>query len=113
MNEPTNRLILTASVVERDAMRYTPAGLPALNLQLEHASSVQEAGQARQIKAVMKAVALGANAERLASTVAGSVWRFTGFLATPRNGKHVVFHIQEFLPEPNPLSQQEAPIQPD
>jgi primosomal replication protein N len=113
VNEATNRLILTASVIERDAMRYTPAGLPALNLQLEHASSVQEAGQVRQVKAVMKAVALGANAERLASTVAGSVWRFTGFLATPRNGKHVVFHIQEFLPELTPLSQQEAPVQPD
>lgn len=112
MNEATNRLILTASVVERDAMRYTPAGLPALNLQLEHASSVQEAGQVRQIKAVMKAVALGTNAERLASTAAGSVWRFTGFLATPRNGKHVVFHIQEFLPEPTPLSQQDMPAQP-
>ena len=112
MSEAANCLILTASVVERDAMRYTPAGVPALNLLLEHASSVQEAGQIRQVKAAMKAVALGANAERLNSQVAGSVWRFTGFVATPRNGKHVVFHIQEFLPEPTPLSQQDAPTQP-
>jgi primosomal replication protein N len=111
VNEAANRLILTASVVERDALRYTPAGVPALNLKLEHASSVQEAGQMRQVKAAVKAVALGANAERLATQVAGSVWRFTGFLATPRNGKHVVFHVQEFLPEPTPLSQQDAPAQ--
>ena len=113
MNEAANRLILTASVVERDAMRYTPAGIPALNLKLEHASSVEEAGQVRQIKAALKAVALGANAERLAHQVAGSIWSFTGFLATPRNGKSVVFHIQEFLPVQTPLSQQDAPRQSD
>jgi primosomal replication protein N len=44
----------------------------------------------------MKAVAFGAMAERLVKQVIGSAWRFNGFLATPRNGKHVVFHIQEF-----------------
>ena len=77
-------------------MRYTPAGVPALNLKLEHASSVVEAGQAREIKAAMKALAFGSMAERLATQATGSVWSFKGFLATPRNGKHVVFHIQEF-----------------
>ncbi len=112
MSEAANCLILTASIAERDALRYTPAGLPALNLKLEHASSVQEAGQQRQVKAVMKAVAIGANAERLANQAAGSVWRFTGFLATPRNGKYVVFHIQEFLQDPSMMSQQVAAVQP-
>ena len=77
-------------------MRYTPAGLPALNLRLEHESSVEEAGQTRQVKTAIKAVAFGALAERLGNQAIGSVWRFSGFLATPRNGKLVVFHIQEF-----------------
>ena len=35
-------------------MRYTPAGIPALNLQLEHESETQEAGQPRQIKVAVK-----------------------------------------------------------
>ena len=77
-------------------MRYTPAGLPALNLRLEHASEILEAGQVRQVKLVVKAVAFGAMAERLVKQAIGSRWRFNGFLATPRNGKSVVFHIQEF-----------------
>ena len=106
MNEAANCLILTASIAEREALRYTPAGIPALNLKLEHASSVQEAGQVRQVKAAMKAVALGSNAERLAHQAVGSAWRFTGFVATPRNGKQVVFHIQEFLQDPSMFSQQ-------
>lgn len=97
MSDATNQLVLTACIAELDAMRYTPVGVPALNLKLEHTSSLSEAGQTRQVKAAMKALAFGAIAERLARQAAGSVWTFSGFLATPRNGKHVVFHIQEFL----------------
>ncbi|MDO8250760.1 MAG: primosomal replication protein N [Rhodoferax sp.] len=96
MNHVANQLVLTACIVELDALRYTPAGLPALNMRLEHESDMQEAGQTRQVKAAMKAVAFGAMAERLVKQAIGSAWRFSGFLATPRNGKHVVFHIQEF-----------------
>ncbi|HSV52173.1 MAG TPA: primosomal replication protein N [Burkholderiaceae bacterium] len=91
-----NQLALTACIAEAKALRYTPAGLPALDLRLEHESSIEEAGQTRQVKAAVKAVALGAVAERIGSQPIGSVWRFSGFLATPRNGKYVVFHIQEF-----------------
>ena len=78
-------------------MRYTPAGMPALNLRLEHESQVSEAGGQRTVKVAVKAVAFGTLAERLAKQAIGSVWRFSGFLATPRNSKNVVFHIQEFL----------------
>jgi primosomal replication protein N len=47
----------------------------------------------------MKSVALGTVAEQLAKQDIGSSWRFTGFLATPRGTKYVVFHIQEFVKE--------------
>ncbi|CAN5586481.1 hypothetical protein BH11PSE7_BH11PSE7_14960 [soil metagenome] len=77
-------------------MRYTPAGLPALDMRLEHESTIVEAGQARQVNAAIKAVAFGAVAEAIRIQPLGSCFRFTGFLATPRNGKYVVFHIQEF-----------------
>ena len=49
----------------------------------------------RQVKLVVKAVAFGTLAERLVKQPIGSMWRFDGFLATPRNGKSVVFHVQE------------------
>lgn len=77
-------------------MRYTPVGLPALDLRLEHESFIQEAGQERQVKASVKAVAFGAMAERLVKQAIGSSWRFNGFVATPRNGKSLVFHVEEF-----------------
>lgn len=91
-----NQLLLSASVAELGALRYTPAGLPAVDLKLEHESTLQEAGKSRQVKTALKAVAFGAVAERLATQSMGSLWRFRGFLATPGNGKYPVLHIQDF-----------------
>jgi primosomal replication protein N len=91
-----NQLVLTACVAEIGSLRFTPAGLPAVDLRLEHESVIFEAGQPRQVKTALKAVAFGAVAERLARQALGSLWRFQGFLATPGNGKHAVLHIQDF-----------------
>ncbi len=94
-----NRVALTACIAEAQALRFTPAGLPAIELRLEHRSEQQEAGQNREVKAAMKAVAFGAMAERLARQPIGSLWCFSGFLATPRNGKHAVLHVQDIQPD--------------
>jgi len=88
--------VISARISEAKPLRYTPAGLPALDMRLEHLSRTTEAGQEREVKAEIKAVAIGALAERLAGHEIGSPWRFTGFLATPRNGRNVVFHVQDF-----------------
>ena len=90
-----NQIALTACIAEVQALRYTPAGLPALDLRLEHESQQKEAGVQREVKAAIKAVAFGTLAERLARQALGSHWEFQGFLASPRNGKGVVFHIQD------------------
>jgi len=90
-----NHVALKACIAEAAALRFTPAGVPAIELRLEHGSQQMEAGQMREVKAVLKAVAFGAMAERLARQPIGSLWRFTGFLATPRNGKHPVLHVQD------------------
>ncbi len=91
-----NRTELSACIAEQAALRYTPAGLPALDLILEHVSDVEEAGQMRKVQLKLRALAIGSLAERLVKQAVGSVWTFKGFLATPRQGKSVVLHIQEF-----------------
>ncbi len=93
-----NQVLLSARIAETSALRYTPAGLPALDFRLEHESELLEAGQARQVKAAVKAVAIGSVAEGIVRQPVGSAWAFKGFLATPRNGKHPVLHIQSFEP---------------
>lgn len=91
-----NQTILSARIAEAKALRYTPAGLPALDLLLEHESEANEAGLRRQVKLAIKAVAFGTDAETLVRQAVGSGFRFTGFLAAARGGKHPVLHIQSF-----------------
>ena len=90
-----NHVALTACIAELTALRYTPAGLPALDMRIEHSSQQTEAGNLRNVNASVKAVAFGALAEKLARQALGSQWRFQGFLASPRNSKAVVLHIQD------------------
>ncbi|QDL37978.1 primosomal replication protein N [Rhodoferax sediminis] len=91
-----NHVVLTACIAEVNALRHTPAGLPALDMRLEHESSIEEAGQMRQVKMAIKAVAFGAMAERIGQQIIGSAWKFTGFLANARGGKHIVLHVLDF-----------------
>lgn len=91
-----NRLVLTAHLVERGALRYTPAGLPALDLGLKHESQVTQDGQTRKVWFEIKARAIGNGiTERLNVLEMGSVHGFAGFLGSQRNGRGVVFHVIE------------------
>ena len=92
-----NHAQLAARIAEASALRHTPAGIPAIDLVLEHESAQVEAGQARQVKLAIRAVAFGALAETLKAQALGSSWRFDGFLAAARGGKHPVLHIQSFV----------------
>jgi primosomal replication protein N len=91
-----NRVVLQGQLVERGPMRYTPAGLPALDLSLKHESEVTEAGLPRKVSLEMRAVGIGAVAERVAKLAVGDTAGFAGFLGPGRNGKGVLLHITEF-----------------
>lgn len=88
-----NHLVLQAVLEQRGALRYTPAGLPALDLQLMHESEVSHEGQARKVSMQVKALAIGSMVPAVSAMSLGSCATFTGFLASARNGKGLLFHI--------------------
>ena len=90
-----NRLVLSAQLVERGALRYTPAGLPALDMSLKHESEVTQEGQPRRVSMEIKARAIGEITQRLARLELGSKHGFAGFLGSQRNGRGTVFHVTE------------------
>lgn len=96
-----NRLVLRAKLIERGATRYTPAGLPALDMVLRHQSEAREAGHPRKVSIEMRAVAIGEVASSIAAALpVGGEARFDGFVASARNGKGTVFHVTAFEAEP-------------
>jgi len=90
-----NRVLLKAQLLERQALRYTPAGLPALDLVVKHESQVMEADLPRKVQLELKAVAIGNIAQALNRQPIGSDLNVVGFLGATRSGRGVLLHITE------------------
>ena len=93
-----NRLVLAAQLLERRALRYTPAGLPALDFELKHQSELIEDGQPRKVSLQIRSVAIGRIVRPLEALELGSSGSFGGFLAAARNGRGLLFHVTDFEP---------------
>ena len=65
MNQSQNLSRFIALIAERDALRYTPAGMPIVNAVLQHRSQQMEAGIARLSEFEIAAVAAGGAGARL------------------------------------------------
>jgi primosomal replication protein N len=99
----TNRLLLDARLAARGDLRFTPAGIPALDFSLEHESMQTEAGIERRVACELAAVALGPVAKELASVSLGAPIRCNGFLVRRyRTGTSVALHVNEFELIDNP-----------
>lgn len=91
-----NHLTFTAVVATTGELRYTPAGLPAIELTLQHQSEVIEAGLKRRLDFQVDAVALGDTALLLVDVPLGATVDITGFIAPLRKASvRMIVHIQE------------------
>ena len=81
-------------LVERKALRFTPAGVPVAECVIGHRSEQIEAGRPRCIECEIQAVALGEAAHWIQAAHPGMPLRLAGFLAArSRNGKQVRLHV--------------------
>lgn len=89
-----NQVTLSGTLVELGALRYTPAGLPAVEFRMRHESSMTEAGIERRVRAEMAAIAFDTVARQVASAGLGSALRAQGFLAArSQRSTKVVLHV--------------------
>ena len=95
-----NRLELTGQLLERGVLRYTPAGLPALEFRLGHESEQIEAEKPRKVECEMACLALGTTALLLKDAKPGDKLALEGFVAARSvKSKSPVLHVTklEFL----------------
>ncbi len=92
-----NRLVLDASLAERDALRHTPAGIPVCECLLRHESTQRDAGHERKVDCELAGIAFGETALALTRLPLGTALRCKGFLARRyRSGITLAIHINEF-----------------
>lgn len=89
-----NQLQLVASIVQRDVIRHTPAGIPVVTARLQHHSQQIEAEIQRTVEFEIPVMAIGKIAGRLEKLEPGQIQRFTGFMARKsQKSPTLVFHI--------------------
>lgn len=92
-----NHIALTATLVEREVLRYTPAGVAAIEAVFRHEGEVIEAGGVRQLKFELDTITLGSLAQRIQALPLGTAIQLTGFIA-PRSHRtrKLRIHITDF-----------------
>ncbi|MBI1174738.1 MAG: primosomal replication protein N [Sideroxydans sp.] len=95
-----NRLVIDGQLTELDSLRYTPAGVPRMEMKLRHASTRDEAGTPRQVQCEIPALALGEAAQQAALLKLGQQVRAEGFLAQrSMRSMQLVMHIEKIILE--------------
>ncbi len=85
--------MLSWNLIELDALRYTPAGIPVVNFRLSHASEQIEAGAKRAVQCEVPGLAFEARSAPDGGGQARNAGEVTGFLAgKSRDSKQLVLH---------------------
>ncbi len=91
-----NRLTLTCQLAARDALRYTPAGVPVVSFTVAHASRQLEAGAERGVALELACVAVEDAARTIAAAPLGIALELAGFLAPKaKTRRQLVLHVTE------------------
>ena len=75
-------------------MRYTPAGIAAVEFKLRHESELEEAGKSRKVEAEIGGIAFETQARLLASVKLNTGLKLQGFLAAKsKKSRKLVLHV--------------------
>ena len=92
----SNQVILNGTIVELDALRHTPAGIPILKFRIAHESAQTESGTERKVGCEIAAVAFEREAKLAATMPLGSAVTVTGFLERKgRSSRTLVLHAKQ------------------
>ncbi len=76
-----NEVVIDGLLLKRGTLRHTPAGIPAINLVIDHRSIQIEAGGRREARCEVDAVAIGELAVTLSKHKLSQPLQFSGFLS--------------------------------
>ncbi len=91
-----NRVEIHGRLIELDALRHTPAGIPVLKFSLGHESTQMEAGVPRKVSCEIEGIAFDREARLLATASLGLGLTLHGFMdRKSRNSNRLVLHATQ------------------
>lgn len=92
----SNHCEIEGELVACEVLRYTPAGVPRMEMRLHHRSEQQEAGVCRQLQCEIPLLAFGDVAVAASRIAAGQRVRVQGFLAQrSQRIAQLVLHVND------------------
>lgn len=92
-----NHFELSGNLIEREALRHTPAGIPVVNFIVKHESRQSEAGIERTVECEVPAIALGEQSLKLTVLPLGQKLMLSGFVARKsRRSVKLILHVNRF-----------------
>jgi primosomal replication protein N len=93
-----NQTIICGEIVRLGILRYTPAGVPAIDCIVRHQSNQKEANVSRQVHCELPVVVLGGTAIIMADLNVGDNIKVTGFLnRKSQNNQQLVLHADHII----------------
>lgn len=93
-----NEVCLSGVLIQSSALRYTPAGVAVMTIDIDHTSTVMQAGSNRAIAFTLEATALDDAALAVSQLQLGQHYTFKGFWAPAHyRTKRLGFNILQVL----------------
>lgn len=93
-----NQTIISGEIVRLGILRYTPAGVPAIDCVVRHHSNQKEANVLRLVQCELPVVAFGESATMMADLKVGDNIKVTGFLnRKSQYNQQLVLHAGDII----------------
>ena len=98
-----NQVVVSGRLIERQPLRYTPAGVEVIEFKLLHESMQSEAGGKRLVQCEFVCICLGKQAVSLTSVTEGTGIALKGFFAakSQRWKTSLVLHVTDWKKAPD------------
>jgi primosomal replication protein N len=93
-----NQVVIDGRLLKRATLRHTPAGIPVIDLVIDHRSMQTEAGGQREARCEVEALAIGELAVRLSTQKLNQPLQIKGFLTQHSvKDRRLVLHVTDAI----------------
>ncbi|BBL34753.1 primosomal replication protein n [Nitrosomonas stercoris] len=89
-----NQVTISGKIIDRGAVRHTPAGIMVIEFKLRHTSDQEEASMLRSIEFELSVIAMAEMAQKIAQIASETYVELSGFMTKKnRSNNQLILHV--------------------